>query len=256
VCLLFLAYNAHPSYPLIIAANRDEFYNRPTAPVAFWDDNPNILAGRDLKEGGTWLGITRAGRIAAITNFRDFEAVKANAPSRGLLVSEYLLGSDEPVEYLRDLKDKAGAYSGFNIVVGTVRDLYYFSNMDGNILKIPKGFHGLCNNFLNTPWPKVERAKESLGTIISENEDPPFKAIFDVLADRSRPDDSLLPDTGIGLEWERLLSAIFVKSEGYGTRSSTVIMVEKSGRTTFTERVFDHEREGFGEKRFQFEIPH
>jgi uncharacterized protein with NRDE domain len=254
VCLLFIAYKSHPRYPLIIAANRDEFYNRPSQAASFWEERPDVLAGRDLKGGGTWLGITRGGRIAAITNFRDLGALKVNAPSRGLLVGDYLLGNDDPEEYLRDLKDRAGAYSGFNIVVGQVDELCYFSNMDSTILKIPEGFHGMCNNFINTPWPKVERAKALLGSIISEHEELPCEAIFDVLADRSRPDDSMLPDTGVGLEWERILSPIFVETEGYGTRSSTIIIVKRDGGAIFVERVFDGEAGGCEEHRFDFEI--
>jgi uncharacterized protein with NRDE domain len=254
VCLLFIAYKSHPRYPLILAANRDEFYDRPSQAASFWEERPDLLAGRDLKGGGTWLGITREGRIAAITNFRDLSAMKVNAPSRGLLVGDYLLGNDDPEAYLRDLRDRAESYSGFNIVVGSVDKLWYFSNMDSAILKIPEGLHGMCNNFINTPWPKVERAKASLGSIISEHEEPPCEAIFDVLADRSRPDDSMLPDTGVGLEWERILSPIFVETEGYGTRSSTIIMVRRDGGTTFVERVFDGKAGGCEEKSFDFEI--
>ncbi|MEA3470289.1 MAG: NRDE family protein [Thermodesulfobacteriota bacterium] len=254
MCLLFLAYKSHPLYPLVLAANRDEFYDRPSQAAEFWEDRTDVLAGRDLKGGGTWLGITKGGRIAAITNFRDLNALKVNAPSRGLLVGDYLLGNDDPGGYLRGLKDRAGAYSGFNIVVGNVNDLYYFSNMDGNILKIQEGPHGLSNHFLDTPWPKVGRGKELLGRVLSEHEDPSFEAMFDVLADRSRPDDSMLPDTGIGLEWERILSPIFVETEGYGTRSSTIILVNRDGEVTFIERVFDGDTGGFEEKRFDFEI--
>jgi uncharacterized protein with NRDE domain len=254
VCLLFIAYKSHPRYPLILAANRDEFYDRPTKAAAFWDERSDVLAGRDLKEGGAWLGITRGGRIAAITNFRDLGALKVDAPSRGHLVGDYLLGNDGPEEYLRDLRDRAGAYSGFNIVVGQVDDLYYFSNMEGTILKIPEGAHGLSNHFLDTPWPKVERGKELMGQVLSKDEEPSFEAIFGVLADRSRPDDSMLPDTGIGIEWERILSPIFVETEGYGTRSSTIILVKRGGEATFVERVFNGEPGEFEENRFDFEI--
>jgi uncharacterized protein with NRDE domain len=254
VCLLFIAYKSHPHYPLILAANRDEFYDRPTKAASFWEERPDLLAGRDLKGGGTWLGITKGGRVAAITNFRDLAALKVNAPSRGLLVGDYLLGNEDPEEYLRGLKDRSGAYSGFNIVVGRVDDLYYFSNMDGTVRKIPKGSHGLSNHFLDTPWPKVERGKELLGRVLSEKEDPSFEAIFDVLADRSRPDDSMLPDTGVGLEWERVLSPIFVETEGYGTRSSSIIMVKRDGGGTFVERVFNGGAEGCEEHRFNFEV--
>ncbi len=254
MCLLFIAYKSHPRYPLILAANRDEFYERPTKAAAFWENRPDVLAGRDLKGGGTWLGITRGGRIAAITNFRDLEALKVDAPSRGHLVGDYLLGNVEPEEYLRDLRDRAGAYSGFNIVVGKVDELYYFSNMDGTILKIPEGSHGLSNHFLDTPWPKVELGKELMRPVLSKEEEPSFEAIFDVLADRSQPDDSILPDTGIGLEWERILSPIFVETKGYGTRSSTIIMVKRGGGATFIERVFNGKTGRCEEKRFDFDV--
>lgn len=254
MCLLFIAYKSNPLYPLILAANRDEFYDRPSQAASFWEERTDLLAGRDLKGGGTWLGITTGGRIAAITNFRDLTALKVDAPSRGLLVGDYLLGNLDPEVYLRDLKDRAGAYSGFNIMVGGVDDLWYFSNMDGNILKIPEGSHGLSNHFLDTPWPKVERGKELMKRVLSAGEESLFEAIFDVLADRTRPDDSMLPDTGIGLEWERILSPIFVETDGYGTRSSTIILVRRDGSTTFIERVFNGDTAGSQEKRFDFTI--
>jgi len=254
VCLLFIAYKSHPRYPLILAANRDEFYDRPTKAASFWEERPDLLAGRDLEGGGTWLGITKGGRIAAITNFRDLAALKATAPSRGLLVRDYLLGNVESEEYLRNLKGLAGTYSGFNIVVGQMDGLRYFSNMDGSVLNIREGSHGLSNHFLDTPWPKVERGKELLGRVLSESEEPSFEAIFDVLADRLRPDDSMLPDTGIGLEWERVLSPIFVETDGYGTRSSTIILMRYDGDTTFVERVFDGATGGYEEKRYTFEV--
>lgn len=254
MCLLFLAYKLNPSYPLVIAANRDEFYDRPSAAASFWKDEPDVLAGRDLKEGGTWLGITKKGKIAAVTNFRDLKAVKNNAPSRGCLVSDYLCGPEGPEEYLRNLRERADRYSGFNIVMGDRAGLYYFSNLGGEILKISPGVHGLSNHFLDTPWPKVEKGMKRLSRLISENDNPPFDAMFDVLSDTERPDDDLLPDTGVGLELERVLSSVFVKTEGYGTRSSTVILIDRNGKAAFAERVFDSGPRKFEENRFQFVI--
>jgi len=238
MCLILFSYRSHPSYPLILAANRDEFYERPTAPAAFWDDAPHILAGRDLKEGGTWLGITRTGRLAAITNYRDPRAVRDHAPSRGTLVSGFLGGDESPEEYIRRIRADAGRYSGFNLILGEGGALFHFSNMTDAFQKIAPGMHGISNHLLDTPWPKVERGKRLLEDIISDRRDVSPEEIFRILADTTHPDDRQLPDTGVGVAWERVLSAICIRSEGYGTRSSTVILVDGEGNVSFVERSF------------------
>ncbi|MBN2569688.1 MAG: NRDE family protein [Deltaproteobacteria bacterium] len=239
MCLIIFAYKYHPLYPLVFGANRDEFYERPSAPVAFWDEEPNIIAGRDLRGGGTWLGLTKSGRIAAITNFRDPLARKEDAPSRGILVSDFLRGDERPEEFIKRIRPTASEYNGFNIIVGDLSRLFYFSNRGNVIREIDEGIHGLSNHLLDTPWPKVERGKEMFARLLSDRESPSEEAIFDALADTAWPDDTLLPDTGVGMELERILSPIFIKSPGYGTRSSTVILIDSYDTVRFTERTFD-----------------
>ena len=162
MCLILFAYRSLPDYRLVLAANRDEFYDRPTRHVAFWDDAPEILAGRDLKAGGTWMGITKKGRFAAITNYRDSGMTIENAPSRGDLVKDFLIGKSRPHDYLESLQNKGQDYNGFNLIIGDGNELFYYSNRDGNIHNIEPGVHGLSNHLLNTPWPKV--AQGSLQT--------------------------------------------------------------------------------------------
>lgn len=244
MCLIFVAVNVHPRYPLVVAANRDEFYDRPTAPAAFWPESPEVLAGRDLRAGGTWIGITRTGRIAAVTNYRDMKRNKPGAPSRGKLVSGFLLCSDPPVTYLEHLAQEADQYNGFNILVGEQEEIYGYSNCEGKIRKVPQGIHGLSNHLLDTPWPKVEIGKQILCGVLAEAD---FSAedIFELLLNRAVAKDEDLPDTGVGLEWERILAPIFIKSPTYGTRSSTIILLDRAGGITFTERSFDNGLEHF-----------
>jgi uncharacterized protein with NRDE domain len=243
MCLILLAYKAHPRYPLIIAANRDEFYDRPTAPAAFWEDAPSVLAGKDLRSGGTWLGVTRTGRIAALANFRGPQEFKANAPSRGLLVSNFLLGDLSGAEYLEKLQNTADHYNGFNMIFGDVRQMYYFSNRGDIPPLLSPGIHGQSNHLLDTPWPKVLRGKESLHGVLSKQANPSAEDLFTLLADRNVPEDRLLPDTGIGLEKERLLASLFIAAPAYGTRSSTVILVNRDGDITFCERTYNGDRD-------------
>ena len=254
MCILFIACNAHSRYPLVIAGNRDEFYERPTAPAAFWTDRPDILAGRDLKEGGTWLGVAKAGRIAAITNFRNPRTLKEHAPSRGQLVSRYLMAGESAPHFIESLGNEAGRYNGFNIVLGNHNALWYYSNVSGRAEKLPPGIHGISNHFLNTPWPKVERARTRLGSLLKERNDPSPDDVFEVLADTTRPDDSELPDTGVGIEWERILSPLFVRSPHYGTRSSTCIFIDTRGAVRFTERTYNNTPSHAATRMFEFTI--
>lgn len=251
MCLILFAYRSHPLYPLIFAANRDEFYERPSAPAEFWDESPDLLAGRDLQGGGTWLGITKSGRIAAVTNFRDPLSHKGNAPSRGLLVSDFLRGDEGPKEFIGRIRPAAERYNGFNIIAGDLFRLCCFSNRDDIIREIEPGIHGLSNHLLDTPWPKIERGKEMLSTLLSENKNPSAGAIFDILADTARPDDNSLPETGVGLELERVLSPLFITSPGYGTRSSTVIFIDRNNMVRFTERTFNPGTAGHETQTFE-----
>ena len=228
MCLLLLAVQTHPEYKLILAANRDEYYDRPSAPAAFWKDASYLLAGRDLRAGGTWLGITRKGRIAAITNYRDPSTIKSDAPSRGGLVSNFLLGQESPLDYLDRLAQKADQYNGFNLIIGEKYELYWYSNRGDGGRCLGPGIYGLSNHLLDTPWPKVTRGKTNMARLLSGGHDPAPEALFGLLLDRHIPDDKSLPDTGVGLQWERVLSPLFITSPHYGTRSSTILLMASS----------------------------
>ena len=238
MCLIIIAYRAHPTYELLVAANRDEFHDRPTAPLAFWGDSPQVLAGRDLKEGGAWMGITCAGRFAALTNYRDPGHVLLNAPSRGHLVSDYLQGVESARDYLDRLTSCAAAYNGFNLLLGDETGLYYYSNRAGEVRALTPGLYGLSNHLLDTPWPKLERGRRTLRQVLDHEFDPTPEAFLHLLADRTPAPDAELPNTGVPLEWERWLSPVFIDAPGYGTRSSTVLMVDNGGRARMVERTW------------------
>jgi len=238
MCLILFAYKVHPAYNLILAANRDEFYERPSSPADFWEDEQRVLAGRDLQEGGTWMGIDRAGRFAAITNYRDPASLKNNAPSRGVLVSSYLCSNQGADDYLEKISRQAQLYNGYNLIVGDRHELFVYSNRGGK-QKLKPGIYGLSNHLLNTPWPKVSRGKKLLKTALAKKGAQLEDTLFAALLDRKIPADNKFPDTGIGLEWERVLSSIFIASPVYGTRSSTVLLIAKNGRIKFVEKVFD-----------------
>lgn len=240
MCLILFAWKMDRNFPLVLAANRDEFYERPSAPADFWEDAPDLLAGKDLREGGTWLGITRGGRVAALTNYRDPASLKIGAPSRGMLVSDYLRGRESPGAYLVRIAPEADRFNGFNLLVGDTEELFCFSNRNAGAREpLRPGIYGLSNHLLDTPWPKVAQGKRALKTILQGERGPLPEAIFALLADRTRSPDDRLPDTGVGLEWERLLSPLFIESPSYGTRSSTVLLIDGYGCVAFTERVFN-----------------
>ncbi|MDY6790207.1 MAG: NRDE family protein [Thermodesulfobacteriota bacterium] len=244
MCLIIFSYHQHPDYRLILAANRDEFYDRPTSPLALWDDAPAVLAGRDLKGEGTWLGITKTGRIAAITNFREPPPVDPTAPSRGLLVSDYLKGTEAPKTYLKHVKTIGYRYNGFNLLIGDKNELYYYSNKTEKIKELKPGLYGLSNHLLDTPWPKVEKGKEGLKKLVAGEKPINAEDIFRLLADRTVAPDSKLPDTGIDLNWERILSPVFITSDIYGTRSSSLILIDRNHEASFTERSFIPQKTG------------
>lgn len=251
MCLILFAYKVHPAYPLILAANRDEFYERPSAPADFWSGHPQVLAGIDLKEKGTWLGVTKGGKFAAITNYRDPASWKEDAPSRGGLVSRYLTGSSSAEKYLKRISARASAYNGFNLLLGDARDIFVYSNR-GEMQKIAPGIYGLSNRLLDTPWPKVRRGKKLLKAALDKKGAELEEALFALLADRRVPPDSQLPETGVELEWERMLSPMFIASPVYGTRSSTILLIGNNKRIKFIEKVFDGEKEPWMVSRFSF----
>lgn len=240
MCLIAFAWRAHPRYRLVVAANRDEYFGRPAAPAGFWDDHPNVLAGRDLEAGGTWLGITLDERFAALTNYRNPADKKAGAPSRGALVSDFLTGRTAPQEYVRQVESRAMDYNGFSLLVGDARSMFFFSNRSGHATRVAPGVHGLSNHLLDTPWPKVEKGKAGLAAL----PDGPFdaNAAFGLLDDTERASSGELPSTGVSLELEERLSAIRILAVGgYGTRCSTVLCFSEDGRIELHERRYAEE---------------
>jgi uncharacterized protein with NRDE domain len=253
MCFIVFAYQVHPSYRLIAAANRDEYYQRPSAPVAFWEDAPQVLAGRDLKEGGTWMGINRGGKVAAITNFRDPGSVKTGAPTRGRLVSNFLTGFESAASYMNKISRSAQKYNGFNLICGDPQDLIVYSNR-GEIIKLEPGIFGLSNHLLDSPWPKVIKGKKALSEAMNEKGFDLEEALFKILSDRKMAPKNKLPHTGVELEWERRLSSIFIDSPGYGTRSSSVLLMGKNKWVKFVEKVFDGKPKPWVESRFSFRL--
>lgn len=240
MCLINFQFQEHPNYKLIVAANRDEFYNRPTAPAHFWEDKPTILAGRDLLQMGTWLGITKQGRFAALTNYRDPAHMTNDKTSRGEIISNYLIGDVSPKDYLTSLNVKKEDYNGFNLIIGTPDHLLYYNNIEGDVVDIHTGTHGLSNHFLNTPWPKVTNGKKMLHNYVMKQEVVQPNELFDILSNVETAEDSHLPNTGIDIELERQLSPLFIKTAEYGTRCSTVLLVDKDNNVTFVERTYEN----------------
>lgn len=250
MCLILFAWRAHAQHRLIVAANRDEFYDRPAIAAQFWPDRPHLLAGRDLSAMGTWLGVTRSGRFAAITNFRNPAERKPEAPSRGQLVSDFLSAQSEPEAWLAAIAPRAHEYNGFSMLAGDGRTLCFYSNRNGDIAALETGIHGLSNHLLDTPWPKVTKGKMQMARLLGE----PFDAgaYLELLADREPAADRSLPDTGVGPELERRLSSIHIAGDGYGTRCSTVLRIGSDGRVAFRERTYASDGTPAGSASFDF----
>lgn len=251
MCLALVALDAHSKYRCVIAANRDEFHARAAAPAHWWDDG--VLAGRDLVAGGTWFGVTRTGRWALVTNFREGIPRDPYAPSRGELVTRMLHDAASPLRSSAALLPEGGRYHGFNLLVGDGSDAAFASNRASGALALGEGIHGLSNHLLNTPWPKLLRSKARLTEWLS-GDDPAIEAAFAFLADRAPASDSALPVTGISPQWERLLSSPFIVSPDYGTRSSTVLLIARDGSARFVERSFDADGDAVGQVAFDFRI--
>jgi len=252
VCTIVLAWRCHPRYSLLLASNRDEFHSRPTAPAERWAAHPEILGGRDLEEGGSWLALDRRGRMASLTNFRKLEPSDANRRSRGLLVRDYLLGEDDAAAFADTVHRNGSDYAGFNLLLVDADRVCHVSNRAPGIRELPPGVYGLSNHLLDTPWPKVVLGKSRLEALLERPEIGPSD-LLEVLHDRTVPDDDRLPDTGIGLEKERLLSACFIVSPDYGTRAATAVIVETDGTSRFTERTFDPAGDWAGERSYLVE---
>lgn len=250
MCLFLLSLKQVSQYPVIITANRDESYDRPSHSAKFWKDAPEVLGGRDLQSHGTWLGITRTGRFAALTNFREPELNQPGKPSRGHLVRNFLLANDLPENYLNKLKRDPQQYNGYSLIVGQGNDFFYYSNREQNIIALNQGLYGLSNHLLNTPWPKVERGKKRLKKLLSHNHKISTQTLFEMLADQGSPQD--LHRAGIETEW--MQSSIFVSSENYGTRCSTVLLIDDNHQVHFYERTFNGTPNNFTSVNYQFPI--
>lgn len=240
MCIAYLSLGANPHWPVFIAANRDEFHKRAALPAAPWPEHPSLIAGRDLTAGGTWLGVTHAGRWALLTNFRDPGAHREDRTSRGHLVSDYLLGDVAPHEYAKKVHAESGQYNGFNLLVGDGLDAWYVGNHSADPpLRLAPGRYALSNHALDTPWPKVERLREQLDLLMPVGDELVLDPVYAALRDTSRPDDDALPNTGVPLDTEKLLSSIFIVSPNYGTRCSTIIALDPAGRGIFSETTYD-----------------
>lgn len=256
MCIAYLSLKKHPEWPLFIAANRDEFHQRKALAASPWQSNPAIIAGIDCEGGGTWLGINKNGRFALLTNYRDLNSIIPNAPTRGHLVSEFLLRDTPAQDYASTILNKAGQYNAFNLVVGNPERSVYISNR-GNQTQaadLQPGSHVLSNHLMDTPWPKAERLRKALDSMELDFLPDQLPAIFDILRDNTQASDNDLPKTGLSLERERLLSSPFIVSPNYGTRCSTIIAVHKSGQTLFSERTYNPEGEAVSQEKFEFLI--
>ena len=238
MCIIAVSFKMHAELPLIIAANRDEFYVRRTEAAHIWQDAPHILAGRDVEQGGTWLGVSKTGRFVAITNFRDPSLLERRTYSRGQIATDFLNSEESAQEFAQHLQQKRHDYGPFNVLLFDGEQLYHYNNITDTITKMPPGIHGVSNATLNTPWPKVELLKSTFALLLSN---PSFSDddVFTILANRTKAQDAALPSTGIPIELERNLSAIFIHFDGYGTRCSTVIRLTNT-QWQFTERTYEN----------------
>ncbi|WP_158969561.1 NRDE family protein [Paraglaciecola sp. L3A3] len=252
MCILFVAINKNQDYPLMIAANRDEFFARPTAESNFWSDNNNILAGRDLEAGGSWMGINQGGFLAALTNIRNPQRNNTKAISRGKLVSNYLTQPSQ--NYATNLSQTKDQYNGYNLLFGKWDKLEVYNNHFDQIVSLTSGIHSLSNEKLDSSWPKMNKGKSKLETLCQTQKNITPENLFDLLFDSNKADDQHLPKTGISLEHERRLSPIFILGEEYGTRSSTVLTVDKNQQVNWYERTYNNKANCLSEKSFHFNI--
>ncbi|BAN45969.1 NRDE family protein [Metapseudomonas resinovorans] len=234
MCLIVFAWRPGHEVPLVLAANRDEFYARPTLPLAKWEDAPGVLAGRDLEAGGTWLGAGPKGRFAALTNIRDPRTPPVGR-TRGELCVQFLRGEMGPGEFLEDAMRRAGEYSGFNLLVGDDRELWFLNPRSGGPINLKPGIYGVSNADLDTPWPKVERGKAAIAECL---EPPTTDALLNLLHDPEQAQDHILPETGVGLNTERMLSSVFIATRTYGTRASSALIVRADGSRELVERSY------------------
>jgi len=252
MCLVLLAWRGHATYPCVMAANRDELHSRAAAAAHWWPSRPPILAGQDLSAGGTWLGVTRTGRFAALTNCRDPEQRRPGTPSRGTLVTSILMSGDTIEQSLEKLSRVSADYNGFNLLFSDGTRLAIYESVLGVGRELGPGIYGLSNHLLDTPWPKVQTAKSRLSRALSES--ATSDALLELLRDDAPASDEQLPRTGLSLSWERLLSSAFVRAPDYGTRCSTVVRIDASRRACFDEWTWDATGVQIGAVSLQFEL--
>ncbi|MDX1439068.1 MAG: NRDE family protein [Rubricoccaceae bacterium] len=236
MCVLFFAHQVHPHYPLIFAGNRDEAYERPAEVVGWWESDPLILAGKDLEAGGTWLGVTKTKRWSVVTNVRDLPAHRDRDLSRGELPTGFLSGSDSPESYVQRVFSDRDSFNPFNLIVGDLESVWVVSSHTDYPEQLTPGIYGLSNATLDEHWPKVRRGKAAFTEIVKDKE-PDLDACLSLLRDNRQAPDAELPDTGVGLEMERMLSPLFIQSDRYGTRASSVILLSEGGGE-FVERTY------------------
>lgn len=253
MCLILFAYDVHPDFRLILVSNRDEFHDRPAEPLHEWANPDGLIGGRDLNAGGAWLAAGPDGRWGTVTNFREFPHLPAPR-SRGDLVVEFLRSSAPAPDYLRSLRRRHDQFAGFNLLLGDGETLWWSSNrVDPTSVPRPvdPGIHGLSNEFLDTPWPKVVRGRRELGELLTER-DVSREALFALVRDDSPAPDALLPSTGLEPERERALSAAFVRTPDYGTRASTLLLLGGDGSVEMVERRFGPNGEAEGEREIRW----
>ncbi|MCG9965758.1 MAG: NRDE family protein [Shewanella sp.] len=253
MCILFVALNTHPQYPLIICANRDEFHHRPTAPAQFWPPERNMLAGKDLQAGGTWFGVNKQGQLAGVTNLRVAQKSQEPMRSRGELViqalnSGSLICPNWLVEHAED-------YQPFNLVFGQGTNLYCFNSISRETVKLTQGFHAISNGAMDDVWPKMTKGQRSLEALIQQSAQLEVESLIKLMQDDSQPQDNELPDTGVGLEWERRLAAIYIRHPDYGTRSTSILLQNAQGEIQFTEVRYDGKGRRLGQQDFHFTLP-
>ncbi|MCC2607307.1 NRDE family protein [Planctobacterium marinum] len=248
MCILFIAVKQHPNYPLIIAANRDEFYQRPTSESHFWEKCPDLLAGQDLEAGGTWMGVTKGGFISALTNIRAPHLNRDDADSRGRLVLDYLSQPQLRPDYVQRLHQQRHHYNGYNLLFGRWNDLAVYNNHEDSLQFLSPGFYGLSNANLNSPWPKINKGVQALKTYCQQQQYVDSESLLALLRNEEKAADHLLPQTGIPEQWEKQLSSIFIQSEGYGTRTSTLFWVDTQGDAMWHERTFNPQGQITGNK--------
>lgn len=237
MCLIVFAYKSHPEYPFILAGNRDESHDRPSIHLHKWDTSPPIIAGKDKEAGGTWLGVSETGKIAAITNYRDIDKIRDNTPSRGEIITNFLLSDEQPEHTLKSIENRAHLYNGFNLIAGDIEQLYYLSNHGHSVEPIPPGVHVISNASLNTPWPKAAWALNRLNTILKSDK-LDKEQIFEILLNSDRYSQDILPNTGLSKEMEVAVSSVFILTDHYGTRSSSIISIDRHLQLNFSEKSY------------------